>query len=148
MVALAARRATLRSAPEEAAPDSTQTSAAVAAPEVSAVAKKRRGRKPKSLLAENTAGTTRTDSSTASETASQKPKEELNSRESAADTNTMAAEKEKSQDVLSEAQGLSAASQPTASSSCGDTEKASKPVAARRKASKVTTVTTADVKGD
>lgn len=136
--ALAARRATLRSAPGETTPDSTQTSVVVTATDAPAVVMKRRGRKPRSAPTETTAGTTTTDSSTASETAPHKPGEEPNDGESAAETNTMSTEREKSPDVLSQAKDLGAMSQPTGSSSCGDTEEATKPVATRRKACKVT----------
>lgn len=136
--ALAARRATLRSAPGETTPDSTQTSVVVTATDAPAVVMKRRGRKPRSAPTETTAGTATTDSSTASETASHKPGEEPNDGESAAETNTMSTEREKSPDVLSQAKDLGAISQPTGSSSCGDTEETTKPVATRRKACKVT----------
>lgn len=141
-VALAARRATLRSSLGETTPDSTQTSVVVMATDAPAVVMKRRGRKPKSVPTETTTGTRTTDSPTASETASHKQGEDANVRESAAETNTMSTEKEKSPDVPSEAKDLGTTSEQTASSSCGDAGEATKPVTTRRKACKVTTVST------
>lgn len=144
-VALATRRATLRSSPVETTPYSTKTSVVLAAKDDPAVVIKRRGRKPRRVLAETTTGTATTDSFTASETASHKQGEEGDNRDSAAETNTMLTEKENSPEVLSEAKDLSTMSEQTAPSSSGDTEEATKPVATRRNACKVTTVSTTDV---
>lgn len=143
--ALTTRRATLRSSPGETTLESTQTSVVVTATDDPAVVMKRRGRKPRSVPTETTTETT-TDSPTASETASHNQGEEANEGESAAETNTMSTQKEKSPDVLSEAKELSAMSAQTASRSCGDTGEATKPVATRRNACKVTTVSTTDVR--
>lgn len=145
-VALAARRATLRSSPGETTPESTQTSVVVTATVHPAVVMKRRGRKPRSVPTETTTGSTTTDSPTASETASRKQSEEAN-RDFAAKTSTcMSTEKEKPLDILSEAEDLGAMSEQTVSSSCGDTGETTKPVATRRKARKVTAVSTTYVR--
>lgn len=144
-VALAARRATLRSSPGETTPESTQTSVVVTTKVDPAVVMKRRGRKPRSVPTETTTGSTTTDSPTASETTSRKESEEAN-RDSAAKTSTMSTEKEKSLDILSEAEDLGEMSEQTVSSSCGDTGETTKPVATRRKARKVTADSTTYVR--
>lgn len=142
VVALATKRATRRSSPAETTPASTPTSVIITATDVPVVVKKRRGRKPKSVLAETTTGTTTTDSATAFKVASHKQGEEADNRESAPPTNTTLTEKEKSPDVPSEAKDLSAVSQQTASTSCGDLGESTKLLATRRKLCKVTTVCT------
>lgn len=144
-VAIRTRRATLRSSPGKTTLDSTPTSVVVMATGDPPVVMKRRGRKPKSVPTETATATT-TDSSTVSETASHKQGEKANDRESAAETNTVLTEKEKSPHVLSEAKGRHTMSEQTASSSCGNTGEATKPVTSRRKACKVTTVSTTDVR--
>lgn len=149
-VASTARRASLRSAPEEMTPDSMQTSAVVTPTDVPGTTVKRRGRKPamRNTLAK-TAGTatTTTNPSKASETVSEKPVEDPNDRQPTAETILASTEKEKSTDNLTQAPDSRAVSQQAGSSSTsGDTEEATKPAATRRKVSKVTTVTAADVK--
>lgn len=146
-VASTARRASLRSAPEEMTPDSVQTSAVVTPTDVPGATVKRRGRKPamKNALAE-TAGTT-TNPSKASEMVSKKPVDDPNNRQLTAETILASTEKEKSTDNLTQAPDSRAVSQQAGSSATsGDTEEATKPAATRRKVSKVTTVTAADVK--
>lgn len=150
-VASAARRASLRSAPEEITPDSMQTSAIVTPRDVPGATVKRRGRKPamRNAVAETagTATTTTTNPSKASETVSKKPVEDPNDRQPTAETILASTEKEKSTDNLTQAPDSRAVSQQAGSSSTsGDTEEATKPAATRRKVSKVTTVTAADVK--
>lgn len=147
-IASTARRASLRSAPEEMTP--VQTSAVVTPTDVPGATVKRRGRKPamRNALAE-TAGTatTTTNPSKASETVSKKPVEDPNDRQPTAETILVSTEKEKSTDNLTQATDSRAMSQQAGSSfTSGDTEEATKPAATRRKVSKVTTVTAADLK--
>lgn len=144
-----ARRASLRSAPEEMTPDFMQTSAVVTPTDVPGATVKRRGRKPamKNALAEPAGTATTTIPSKASETVSKKPVEDPNDRRPTAETILASTEKEKSTDNLTKAPDSRAVSQQAGSSSTsGDTEEATKPAATRRKVSKVTTVTAADAK--
>lgn len=149
-VASTARRASLRSAPEEMTPDSMQTSAVVTPTDVPGATVKRRGRKPamRNALAETTGtATTATSPSKASEMVSKKPVEDLNDRQPTAETILASTKKEKSTDNLTQApDSIAVPQQAGSSSTSGDTEEATKPAATRRKVSKVTTVTAADVR--
>lgn len=142
-VASTARRASLRSAPEEMTPDSMQTSAIVTPTEVPGATVKRRGRKPamRNALAKTAGAATTTTNP------SKKPAEDPNDRQPTAETILASTKKEKSTDNLTEAPDSRAVSQQAGSSSTsGDTEESTKPAATRRKVSKVTTVTAADIK--
>lgn len=148
-VASTARRASLRSAPEEMTPDSMQTSAVVTPTDVPGATVKRRGRKPamRNAVAKTAGTTTTTNTSKASEMVSNKPLEDPNDRQPTAEIVLTSTEKGKSTDNLTQAPDSRALSQQAGSSSTsGDTEEATKPAATRRKVSKVMTVTAVDGK--